>query len=116
MTRPPVSLAGHVSFIHNGHAVSTGGVNENIFNGYFSDVELSKGNSALTEKVNRDYFSKPADDYFLNNHIISYDPSKNQWKNTGNDSISGNCWFIGDFCRTANLYTGRGEKTGASFC
>ncbi len=77
----PVSLAGHVSFIHNGHAVSTGGVNENIFNGYFSDVELSKGNSALTEKVNRDYFSKPADDYFLNNHIISYDPSKNQWKN-----------------------------------
>ncbi|BDZ05846.1 hypothetical protein MUTS16_69190 [Escherichia coli] len=39
----PVSLAGHVSFIHNGHAVSTGGVNENIFNGYFSDVELSKG-------------------------------------------------------------------------
>lgn len=43
MTRPPVSLAGHVSFIHNGHAVSTGGVNENIFNGYFSDVELSKG-------------------------------------------------------------------------
>lgn len=83
MTRPPVSLAGHVSFIHNGHAVSTGGVNENIFNGYFSDVELSKGNSALTEKVNRDYFSKPADDYFLNNHIISYDPSKNQWKNLG---------------------------------
>lgn len=89
MTRPPVSLAGHVSFIHNGHAVSTGGVNENIFNGYFSDVELSKGNSALTGKVNRDYFSKPADDYFLNNHIISYDPSKNQWKNLGTTPFPG---------------------------
>lgn len=33
------------------------GVNENIFNGYFSDVELSKGN-LLTEKATGFLFSK----------------------------------------------------------
>lgn len=115
MTRPPVSLAGHVSFIHNGHAVSTGGVNENIFNGYFSDVELSKGNSALTEKVNRDYFSKPADDYFLNNHIISYDPSKNQWKNLGTTPFPGTAGSSVIFAEQ-QIYILGGEKTGASFC
>ena len=41
MTVPCISCRS-CFFIHNGHAVSTGGVNENIFNGYFSDVELSK--------------------------------------------------------------------------
>ncbi|HCB2789175.1 TPA: kelch repeat-containing protein, partial [Escherichia coli] len=34
-TRPPISLAGHVSFSWKGQIISTGGVNKNIFNGYF---------------------------------------------------------------------------------
>ncbi|EHU9079568.1 N-acetylneuraminate epimerase, partial [Escherichia coli] len=38
MSHAPMGMAGHVTFVHNGKAYVTGGVNQNIFNGYFEDL------------------------------------------------------------------------------
>ncbi|EGK3894500.1 YjhT family mutarotase [Escherichia coli] len=88
-TRPPISLAGHISFSWKGQIISTGGVNKNIFNGYFSDINKAGDNAFQKNKINYHYFSKPVSDYFLNKQLITWDPETGQWKNMGEVPFTG---------------------------
>ncbi|ECU9385483.1 TPA: N-acetylneuraminate epimerase [Salmonella enterica subsp. diarizonae serovar 61:l,v:z35] len=89
MTHSPFGLTGHVAQVLAGQIILTGGVNQNIFNGYFDDITTAKGNPALLEKISRDYFSKPAGDYFYNRQILSFSPVTLQWHSVGEIPYSG---------------------------
>ncbi len=58
MSHAPMGMAGHVTFVHNGKAYVTGGVNQNIFNGYFEDLNEAGKDSATIDKINAHYFDK----------------------------------------------------------
>lgn len=60
-----------------------GGVNQNIFNGYFDDMDFAANNEQLKQKIIHNYFNKPIKDYFYNRHILSFDPTTLQWSNKG---------------------------------
>ncbi|AQV70852.1 hypothetical protein BE930_15245 [Escherichia coli] len=75
MSHAPMGMAGHVTFVHNGKAYVTGGVNQNIFNGYFEDLNEAGKDSTAIDKINAHYFDKKAEDYFFNKFLLSFDPS-----------------------------------------
>lgn len=58
MSHAPMGMAGHVTFVHNGKAYVTGGVNQNIFNGYFEDLNEAGKDSTAIDKINAHYFDK----------------------------------------------------------
>lgn len=66
-----MGMAGHVTFVHNGKAYVTGGVNQNIFNGYFEDLNEAGKDSTAIDKINAYYFDKKAEDYFFNKFLLS---------------------------------------------
>lgn len=47
-----------MTFVHNGKAYVTGGVNQNIFNGYFEDLNEAGKDSTTIDKINAHYFDK----------------------------------------------------------
>ncbi|MBE9700605.1 N-acetylneuraminate epimerase, partial [Escherichia coli] len=53
-----MGMAGNVTFVHNGKAYVTGGVSQNIFNGYFEDLNEAGKDSAAIDKINAHYFDK----------------------------------------------------------
>lgn len=83
MSHAPMGMAGHVTFVHNGKAYVTGGVNQNIFNGYFEDLNQAGKDSTAIDKINTHYFDKKAEDYFFNKFLLSFDPSTQQWSYAG---------------------------------
>ncbi|BDY92204.1 hypothetical protein MUTS15_08610 [Escherichia coli] len=83
MSHAPMGMAGHVTFVHNGKAYVTGGVNQNIFNGYFEDLNEAGKDSTAIDKINAHYFDKKAEDYFFNKFLLSFDPSTQQWSYAG---------------------------------
>ena len=89
MSHAPVGMAGHVTFVHNGKAYVTGGVNQNIFNGYFEDLNEAGKDSATIDKINAHYFDKKAEDYFFNKFLLSFDPSTQQWSYAGESAWYG---------------------------
>lgn len=92
-TRPPISLAGHVSFSWKGQIISTGGINKNIFNGYPLILIISGDNSSPKDKINYNYFIKSVSDYFLNKQMIVWNPETGQWKNMGEVPFTGTAGF-----------------------
>lgn len=60
-----------------------GGVNQAIFDGYFTDLAAAGSNETQKKAVIDAYFGKAAADYFYNRDVLIYDPVKNQWKNGG---------------------------------
>ena len=61
MSHAPMGMAGNVTFVHNGKAYVTGGVNQNIFNGYFEDLNDAGEYLAAIDKINAYYFDKKAE-------------------------------------------------------
>ncbi|EPP4907897.1 N-acetylneuraminate epimerase [Escherichia albertii] len=83
MSHAPIGMAGHITFVHNGKAYITGGVNQNIFNGYFEDLNEAGKNAVAIDKINDHYFDKKAEDYFFNKFLLSFEPSTLQWNYAG---------------------------------
>lgn len=83
MTHCPQSLVGSAMFARAGKLYTIGGVNENIFNGYFEDVTEHANNSEMLKKINHDYFNKKYDDVFYSKNILSFDPATRQWSSAG---------------------------------
>ena len=61
MSHAPMGMAGNVTFVHNGKAYVTGGVNQNIFNSYFEDLNDAGEYLAAIDKINAYYFDKKAE-------------------------------------------------------
>ncbi|MEX5899014.1 N-acetylneuraminate epimerase, partial [Proteus vulgaris] len=80
-TRAPYGLVGHAGVnINNEQAIILGGVNQQIFDGYFVDLDRTKANESENKKVISDYFNKPAEGYFFNRNIMEYNAENNQWR------------------------------------
>lgn len=83
-TRAPYGLVGHAAInINNHEAIILGGVNQQIFDGYFVDLNRTKENGSENKKVISDYFNKPAEGYFFNRNIMEYNAESNQWRLLG---------------------------------
>lgn len=85
----PYGLVGQVAFSHNGKAIIMGGVNQNIFNGYFADMAAAGDDKEQQKQIINDYFNKPTQDYFYNRLIMAFDPATLQWSNVGEFPYSG---------------------------
>ncbi|EEJ3294093.1 YjhT family mutarotase [Salmonella enterica subsp. diarizonae] len=89
MSHSPQGMVGHVTWVHGGKVFTVGGVNQNIFNGYFSDVSLASGNKSLLNDINKNYFDKAADDYLYGRTILTFDPDSSQWHYYGTVPFQG---------------------------
>ncbi|EHC5874473.1 N-acetylneuraminate epimerase [Salmonella enterica subsp. enterica serovar Eastbourne] len=89
MSHAPFGMAGHVTFVHNGKIFITGGVNQNIFNGYFEDSNEAGKDSTIINKINGNYFGKKTEDYFFNKFLLCFDPSTQQWSFAGESPWGG---------------------------
>lgn len=89
MSHSPLGLTGHVTFVHNGKAIVLGGVNQNIFNGYFVDINAAGENKNILNKINEFYFGKRAEDYLYGKTMLSFDPSTQQWNYIEDSPFSG---------------------------
>lgn len=79
MSHSPLGMVGHVTWVHGGKVFTLGGVNQNIFNGYFSDVSQANENKSLLDVINKKYFDKVADDYLYGKTVLAFDPDSSQW-------------------------------------
>lgn len=83
-SHPPRGFVGHVGVSLNGsQALILGGVNKQIFDGYFRDLEKYKADDAAKQQVIQRYFNQPAPDYFFNRDALLYDADRNQWRALG---------------------------------
>lgn len=89
MSHAPLGMAGHVTFVYHGKAFITGGVNQNIFNGYFEDINEAGNDSSVIKKINDHYFGKKSEDYFFNKVLLSFEPLTQQWHYVGESPWSG---------------------------
>ncbi len=65
-TSSPYGLVGHAGVsISTNKAIILGGVNKQIFDKYFINLNHAKNNSSIKSKVINDYFNKPIEGYFL---------------------------------------------------
>lgn len=85
----PYGLVGQAGVSHNGKAIIMGGVNQNIFNGYFADMAAAGDNKQQQNKIISDYFNKPIADYFYNRAILAFDPISLQWSSFGEFPYAG---------------------------
>lgn len=88
--RAPYGLVGHTGVnINNDQAIILGGVNQQIFDGYFVDLNRTKLNESESKKITSDYFNKPAEGYFFNRNIMEYNAENNQWRLLGTTPFNG---------------------------
>lgn len=58
MSHAPLGMAGNVAFAQNNKVFIIGGVNQNIFNGYFEDLNDALGDKNIISRINHNYFGK----------------------------------------------------------
>lgn len=81
-TRSPLGLVGATGFTYGSKIYVVGGTNFEIFNGYFKDYTAAETKEAK-DTVAAKYFDLRTQDYFFNDHLFSYEPSTNKWRNEG---------------------------------
>lgn len=82
-TRSPRGLVGATAAGYKNKIYLLGGVNSDIFNGYFQDY-IAAGDDKLRQKaVMEPYFEQRPQDYFLTPEFFSYEPASNKWYNEG---------------------------------
>ncbi|HEH9419373.1 TPA: N-acetylneuraminate epimerase [Aeromonas sobria] len=83
MSHSPLGMAGHVTVVHNDKVFMTGGVNQNVFNGYFDDLNTAGNDKNIVARVTSNYFDKKTEDYFFSKALLAFDPSSLQWSFVG---------------------------------
>lgn len=68
-----MGMVGYVIFVYNGKVYVIGGVNQNIFNGYFEDFNEVGKDLIVIDKINVYYFDKKVEDYFFNKFLLFFD-------------------------------------------
>lgn len=79
----PQSFIGSSIFTHDGKVFVTGGVNQNIFNGYFEDINAYSDKPEDIKQINYKYFNKTVADLFFSDKALSFDPESLQWSYAG---------------------------------
>lgn len=82
-TRAPRDIAGGSAAVQGGQIIMFGGVNKNIFDGYFKDVAAAGSDKAKSDAVARAYFDQRPQDYFFGQDVQAYDPQYNTWQSLG---------------------------------
>jgi N-acetylneuraminate epimerase len=86
-TRTPQGLLASAALTLDGENILFfGGVNKQIFDGYFQDYFITADNNKpLQDEVANRYFNQRPQDYLFTAQVLSYNPKKNQWRNIGMD-------------------------------
>ena len=82
-TRSPLGITGASGVVHQGKVYFVGGVNQEIFNGFFQDFVGAEGDADKQAQITHAYFNQRPQDYFFNKQLFSYEPKTNQWRNEG---------------------------------
>lgn len=88
-TRAPVEIGGGTAVAQGDRILLFGGVNRNIFNGYFTDIAAAGTDKAASDAVALAYFSGRPQDYFFGKEVQSYTPATNTWQSLGTAPFSG---------------------------
>lgn len=89
-TEAPIGLTGHAGTPITGDtALIIGGVNKDIFDNYLTDIENNKNNEVVKNKIIKQYFNKPAEDYHFNKTALIYNAKENKWSSAGELPFSG---------------------------
>lgn len=82
-TRAPREIAGGSATTVGNQIVLLGGVNRNIFDGYFRDIAAAGTDKAKSDAVARAYFDQWPQDYFFGRDLQAYNPALNTWQSLG---------------------------------
>ncbi|MCK3655546.1 N-acetylneuraminic acid mutarotase [Pasteurellaceae bacterium Macca] len=82
-TRSPRGVVGASVAAKDGKIYFIGGVNDNIFNGYFQDYTAAGDDKEKQKAVMTPYFTQRPQDYFFTPELYSYEPTTNKWYNEG---------------------------------
>ncbi|QFP76676.1 N-acetylneuraminate epimerase [Deinococcus sp. AJ005] len=88
-TRAPLEIGGGTAVAQGDRILLFGGVNRNIFNGYFSDIAAAGTDKAASDAVALAYFSGRPQDYFFGKDVQSYIPATNTWQSLGTAPFTG---------------------------
>ncbi|WP_241191432.1 N-acetylneuraminate epimerase [Deinococcus psychrotolerans] len=82
-TRAPQDIGGGTAVAQGDRILLFGGVNRNIFNGYFEDIAAAGTDKVRSDAVALAYFSGRPQDYFFGREVQSYTPATNTWQSLG---------------------------------
>ena len=89
-TRTPVGLLASSAVVSKDEVIFFGGVNQQIFNGYFLDYFVhSGGQKEKQDAVAQHYFDRKPADYLFNRYVLAYNTVTNQWRFVGIDPNPG---------------------------
>jgi N-acetylneuraminate epimerase len=85
-TRTPLGLlAAAATTLDQTNVLFFGGVNKQIFDGFFIDNATAGDDKDATAAVAKAYFDQRPEDYFFTAQVLSYNVITNQWRNLGAD-------------------------------
>jgi len=86
-TRSPLGgLAAGATTLDRQNILFFGGANKAIFDGYWTDhVDAAAAGKTMQSEVDERYFKQRPQDYLFTAQVLSYNPSRNQWRNLGID-------------------------------
>ena len=82
-TRAPREIAGGTAVAQGDRILLFGGVNRNIFDGYFRDIAAAGTDKTRSDAVARAYFTQRPQDYFFGRDVQAYTPATNTWQSLG---------------------------------
>ncbi len=82
-TRSPRTAVGSSVTADTNKIYFVGGVNEEIWNGLFSDIKEAAGDKDKEKTIFDPYFNMRAQDFFFAPEIVSFEPATNSWHNEG---------------------------------
>ncbi|CAM3710338.1 hypothetical protein DESA109040_20330 [Deinococcus saxicola] len=88
-TRAPLEIGGGTAVAQRDRILLFGGVNRNIFNGYFTDIAAAGTDMAASDAVALAYFSGRPQDYHFGKDVQSYTPATNTWQSLGTAPFTG---------------------------
>lgn len=88
-TRAPREVAGGVATAQGDRIILFGGVNKNIFDGYFTDLAAAGTDKTKSDAVARAYFDQRPQDYFFGRDVEAYTPATNSWQSLGTVPFQG---------------------------
>ncbi|EKS7778707.1 N-acetylneuraminate epimerase [Edwardsiella piscicida] len=87
---PPRGFVGHAAVaLNRTQGLFLGGVNKQIFDGYFRDLHQNKDDKQASDHIIQRYFDKPSDDYFFSREALLFDADGQRWQSLGVTPFAG---------------------------